>query len=172
MRSVGRVPEESLPAYSPPRRGGALGMTASPLPKIDFPLIIVQGGRFMVIGDRIRALREAKSLSQGDIEKRSGLLRSYLSRVEHGHTVPSVETLEKLAHAIGVPLYQLFYEGDEPPEVPDLPKRLSAGGGQRGRSGKGASPLATLPPVVGRPEESDRRLLLPVAPQMAKRSAR
>src|SRR3989442_5444141 len=86
----------------------------------------------MVIGDRIRALREAKSLSQGDIEKRSGLLRSYLSRVEHGHTVPSVETLEKLAHAIGVPLYQLFYEGDEPPEVPDLPKRLSVGERQWG----------------------------------------
>src|SRR2546425_1342545 len=127
MRSVGRV---------------------SPLPKTDFPLIIVRGGRFMVIGDRIRALREAKNLSQGDIEKRSGLLRSYLSRVEHGHTVPSVETLEKLAHAIGVPLYQLFYEGDEPPEVPDLPKRLSAGERPRGSSCKDARTLATLPRLV------------------------
>src|SRR3989454_7876295 len=102
----------------------------------------------MVIGDRIRALREAKSLSQGDIEKRSGLLRSYLSRVEHGHTVPSVETLEKLAHAIGVPLYQLFYEGDEPPEVPDLPKRLSAGGRPQGRSGEDAPPPSSLPPLL------------------------
>ena len=169
MRSVGRVLEESLPAYSPPRRGGALGMTASPLPKIDFPLIIVQGGRFMVIGDRIRALREAKSLSQGDIEKRSGLLRSYLSRVEHGHTVPSVETLEKLAHAIGVPLYQLFYEGDEPPEVPDLPKRLSVGERQWGSSGKDASTLATFRRLLSRLEESDRRLLLQIAHKMAKR---
>src|SRR3989442_8299195 len=123
----------------------------------------------MVIGDRIRALREAKSLSQGDIEKRSGLLRSYLSRVEHGHTVPSVETLEKLAHAIGVPLYQLFYEGDEPPEVPDLPKRLSAGGGPRGSFGKDARTLATLPRVLGRLLESDRPLLLPIAPQKANR---
>lgn len=123
----------------------------------------------MVIGDRIRALREAKNLSQGDIEKRSGLLRSYLSRVEHGHTVPSVETLEKLAHAIGVPLYQLFYEGDKPPEVPDLPKRLSAGERQWGSSGKDANVLATFRRLLSRLEESDRRLLLQIAHKMAKR---
>ena len=59
----------------------------------------------MIIGDRIRALREAKKLSQGNIEKRSGLKRAYISRVENGHTVPSVETLEKLACALEVPLY-------------------------------------------------------------------
>jgi transcriptional regulator with XRE-family HTH domain len=53
----------------------------------------------MVIGDRLRALREAKSLSQGEIEKRSGLLRCYISRVENGHTVPAIPTLEKLARA-------------------------------------------------------------------------
>ena len=47
----------------------------------------------MLISDRLRALREAKELSQGDIEKRSGLLRPYLSRIENGHTVPTVETL-------------------------------------------------------------------------------
>ena len=59
----------------------------------------------MLIGDRLRAIREAKKLSQGDIERRSGLLRPYLSRIEN-HTVPSVETLEKLARALEVPLYQ------------------------------------------------------------------
>jgi transcriptional regulator with XRE-family HTH domain len=48
----------------------------------------------MLIGDRIRAIREAKHLSQGDIEKRTGMLRVYVSRVENGHTVPSIETLE------------------------------------------------------------------------------
>ena len=62
----------------------------------------------MLIGERLRALRETKKLSQGDIEKRSGLKRAYISRVEHGHTVPSVETLEKLAQALEIPLYQLF----------------------------------------------------------------
>ena len=71
----------------------------------------------------IRAICEAKGLSQGDIEERCGLLRVYLSRVENGHTVPSIETLEKLARALEVPLYQLFYEGKEPPELPHLPKR-------------------------------------------------
>jgi len=37
----------------------------------------------MIIGDRLRALREEKKLSQGDIEKRTGLLRCYISRVEN-----------------------------------------------------------------------------------------
>ncbi len=69
----------------------------------------------MLLGDRLRALRETKKLSQGDIEERSGLKRSYISRVENSHTVPAVEILEKLARALEVPLYQLFYEGEGPP---------------------------------------------------------
>ena len=63
----------------------------------------------MLIGDRLRAFRDAKNLTQGDIERRSGLKSSYISRVENGHTVPAVETSEKLAPALEVPLYQLFY---------------------------------------------------------------
>ena len=51
----------------------------------------------MIIGDRLREMREAKKLSQGDVEKRSGLFRCYISRVENGHTVPAIETLEKMA---------------------------------------------------------------------------
>ena len=65
----------------------------------------------MVISERLRELRESKKLSQGDIEKRPGLRRCYISRVENGHTVPAVETLEKLARALEVPLYQLFSRG-------------------------------------------------------------
>ena len=53
----------------------------------------------MIIGDRLRVLREQKKFSQGEIEKRTGLLRCYISRVENGHTVPAVETLEKFARA-------------------------------------------------------------------------
>ena len=49
----------------------------------------------MMIGERLRELREQKKFSQGEIEKRTGLLRCYTSRVENGHTVPAVETLEK-----------------------------------------------------------------------------
>ena len=75
----------------------------------------------MIIGDRLRAVREEKKLSQGDIEKRTGLLRCYISRVENGHTVPAIETLEKMARALEIPLYQLFYDGEKPPPLPLFP---------------------------------------------------
>ena len=54
----------------------------------------------VLISDRLRSIREEKKLSQGDIEKRTGLLRCYVSRVENGHTVPAVETIEKFARAL------------------------------------------------------------------------
>src|ERR1700753_1008722 len=92
----------------------------------------------MIIGDRLSALREEKELSQGDIEKRTGLLRCYISRVENGHTVPAIETLEKLARALEIPMYQLFYDGDKPPELPTLPKRKTADDIAWGSSGKNA----------------------------------
>jgi transcriptional regulator with XRE-family HTH domain len=66
--------------------------------------------RFMQIGTTIRGYRLQKGLSQGDIEKRTGLLRCYLSRVENGHTVPSLDTLAKIAHALDLPLAQFFAE--------------------------------------------------------------
>lgn len=64
----------------------------------------------MKIGTTIRGYRLQKGLSQGDIEKRTGLLRCYLSRVENGHTVPSLDTLAKIAGALELPLAQLFAE--------------------------------------------------------------
>jgi len=78
----------------------------------------------MVIGNRLKELRESKELSQGDIEKRTGLLRCYISRVENGHTVPAVSTLEKMARALEVPMYQLFHDGEAPASVRNfkLPK--------------------------------------------------
>src|SRR5580658_4168420 len=90
----------------------------------------------MIIGDRLRALREEKKFSQGDIEKRTGLLRCYISRVENGHTIPSIETLEKLARALEIPLYQLFYDGEEPPALPNLSNRRTADDIVWGSSGK------------------------------------
>jgi len=71
----------------------------------------------MDIGKRLQQLRTLKKLSQGNIEKRTGLLRCYVSRVENGFTIPSLETLEKFAKAFGVPLYQLFYEGEGTPSL-------------------------------------------------------
>src|SRR5271169_681342 len=74
----------------------------------------------MVIGDRLKTLREQKKMSQGDIEKRTGLLRCYISRVENDHTVPSVDTLEKMARALEVPMYRLFTDDDhvKKPNIP------------------------------------------------------
>lgn len=66
----------------------------------------------MNIGTTIRGYRLQKAMSQGDIEKRTGLLRCYLSRVENGHTVPSLDTLEKIAGALDIPMSQFF--ADEP----------------------------------------------------------
>ena len=80
----------------------------------------------MVLGDRLRLLRKQKHLQQSDIRTRTGLSRSYISSVEHCHTVPNIETLEIFACALEVPLHRLFYEGEEPPELSNLPKRKSA----------------------------------------------
>jgi transcriptional regulator with XRE-family HTH domain len=123
----------------------------------------------MIIGDRIRALRETKELSQGDIEKRTGLLRCYISRVENGHTVPAIETIEKIARALEVPLYQLFYDGEEPPELPRLPKRRSADDIVWGTAGKEARFLNRLRRLLGKIEEPDRKLLLYMAQKLASR---
>ena len=82
----------------------------------------------MIIGDRLKAVRESKNLSQGHIEQRTGLLRCYISRVENGHTVPSIDTLEKIARALEVPLYQLFYDSDAPPKALAIVKGDSKNG--------------------------------------------
>jgi transcriptional regulator with XRE-family HTH domain len=126
----------------------------------------------MVIADRLRALREQKSLSQGDIEKRTGLLRCYISRVENGHTIPAIETLEKMARAMEVPLYQLFYDGEEPPKLPNIPKRKNGEDGSWGSTGKDARTLDKFRRLLKRAGESDRKLLLFMAQKMARPTGR
>lgn len=121
----------------------------------------------MLIGDRLRSIREEKKLSQGDIEKRTGLLRCYVSRVENGHTVPAVETIEKFARALEVPIYQLFYDGEKPPQLPNLPKRKTAADIVWGATGKDARFLTKLRRLLARTEEGDRKLLLSMAQKIA-----
>jgi transcriptional regulator with XRE-family HTH domain len=121
----------------------------------------------MIIGTRLRDLREQKLLSQGDIEKRTGLLRCYISRVENGHTVPAIETLEKLARALEIPLYQLFYDGEEPPKLPNLPKRATGDDIAWGSSGKEAKMLGQFRRLLGRTNEKNQRILLFMAQKMA-----
>ena len=107
----------------------------------------------MNIGDRLYHLREEEQLSQADIEKRSGLLRNYISRVENGHTVPSVATIEKFAHAIAIPMHHLLNEGEEPPKPPKGVKRRN---GDRGNSGKDANVSTKFSHVLARMSETDR----------------
>jgi transcriptional regulator with XRE-family HTH domain len=122
----------------------------------------------MIIGDRLRVLREQKRFSQGEIEKRTGLLRCYISRVENGHTVPAVETLEKFARALEVPLYHLFYDGEEPPRLPNHTKRKLSGTPNWGDTGKDARLLAKFRQLLSRAGEGDRRLLLFMARKMVR----
>ena len=123
----------------------------------------------MIIADRIRSLRETKNLSQGDIEKRTGLLRCYISRVENGHTVPALDTIEKIARALEVPLYQLFYDGEEPPVLPKLPKRRSSDDIVWGHAGKEARMLTRFRRLLGKIDDQDRKLLFFMAQKLARR---
>jgi transcriptional regulator with XRE-family HTH domain len=123
----------------------------------------------MLIGDRLRKLREEKKLSQGDIEKRTGLLRAYISRTEHGHTIPSIQTLAKIARALEVPLYRLFYEGKKPPNVPNL-LRKSPAETEWGSAGKDAKYLSTLRRLLGKVDEKNRTVILHMARKMVGRA--
>src|SRR5437588_846809 len=123
----------------------------------------------MYIAEKLRQFRESKNLSQGDIEKRTGLLRCYISRVENGHTVPAIETLEKLARALEVPMYKLFYDGEEPPKLAELPKRKSPDDIAWGSAGKDARFLNKLRRLLSKSDEDDRKLILYMAQKVAGR---
>ncbi|MBI1747740.1 MAG: helix-turn-helix transcriptional regulator [Acidobacteria bacterium] len=123
----------------------------------------------MIIGDRLREMREAKKLSQGDIEKGTGLLRCYISRVENGHTIPAVETLEKFAHAFEMPLYHLLYEGDEPPQASASASQSTSEDALWGSFGKDARFLGKLRRLLPRMQPEDRSLLLCLLEKMAHR---
>lgn len=113
-------------------------------------------------------LREEKNLSQGDIEARTGLLRCYISRVENGHTVPSIDTLEKLAAALEIPLYQLFYNGKEPPALLNLSQRA-----EESVDGDGSETdrqfFRKINRLVARIDQQDRELFLHMARKLATR---
>lgn len=117
----------------------------------------------MVIGEQLKASRAQKNLSQGDIEKRTGLLRCYISRVENGHTVPSVETLEKFARALEVPMYRLFTDEDHvtKPKLPTEAIRSRAANSKEDRV------LRALAKLLSRMKVRDRGILFHLASKMA-----
>ena len=119
----------------------------------------------MVIGDKLKELREAKKLSQGDVEKRTGLLRCYTSRMENGHTVPSVDTLEKMARALEVPMYRLFTD-----EAKIEKPNVSFSKAEPARSTKQDSKLRPFLKALSRLTDKDQRLLRHMASKMANRA--
>lgn len=119
----------------------------------------------MEIGNRLRLIREFRQLSQGDIESRTGLLKCYISRVENGHTVPAVETLEKFARALEVPVYALFYSRAEP-------AASDADFGASGLSRKDIRFFRRLSLLLGNMGQDDRKLFLAFAKKLVARRPR
>jgi len=119
----------------------------------------------MVVGERIRALREEKKITRGDLQQRTGLQRTYIWRVEHGYTVPAIETLEKFARGLKVPIYRLFYEGrGRPPLVP-----VNESGGLWGADGEEKKMLGKFRRYLAQLNQSERSLLLYLGEEMARR---
>lgn len=119
----------------------------------------------MIVGDRLKQIREMKNMSQGDIEKKTGLLRCYISRVENGHTVPAIETLEKMARAMDVQLYQIFFDSENAkPQELKLPNHPTLK-----LSPKDAGIVARLSAFVSRMDDKDKKLLVGMAQKLATR---
>ena len=106
------------------------------------------------------------AVSRGDIEKRTGLLRCYISRVENGHTVPSVDTLEKMARALEVPMYRLFTDEDhvERPKIPAGSIRSRMVNSKQEREHRAFAKL------FSRMDDKRRELLIHMPSKMAKRA--
>jgi transcriptional regulator with XRE-family HTH domain len=120
----------------------------------------------MMIGLRLKEIREDKKLSQGDIERISGLKRCYVSRVENGHTVPAVETLEKMARALDVPMYRLFLTGED---IHLPPQRKVAGRDVWGSRGKHRRYLDRLALALQKMTPNNRELILMMTHRIAQR---
>src|SRR5258708_3125886 len=122
----------------------------------------------MIIGDRLREMREENKLSQADIEKRTGLYWYLSPLIKTTPTIPAIETLEKMARALEVPLYQLFYEGEEPPQLPNLLKRKSSDDIAWGSSGKDGRYLNKLRRLLAKADEEHRKLVMYMTQKMAR----
>lgn len=116
----------------------------------------------MNIGETIRNYRLQRSMSQGDIEKRTGLLRCYLSRVENGHTIPSLDTLAKIASAMDLPLSQFFAEGQPNGHHKGLPQL----------SDDEVRFLSQMRRYAANLNDSDRKLVLAMVKKMAASGSR
>src|ERR1700730_19447065 len=112
----------------------------------------------MIIGERLQAIRKHRKLSQRELEERTGLLPCYISGVEHCHTVPSLETLERFARGLEVPLYAFFCDCEIPPPKTINPRNGNGKGAKR-VFGKHARFLHKLRSSLAEMNGSDRQAL-------------
>jgi transcriptional regulator with XRE-family HTH domain len=127
----------------------------------------MEQGADMVISERLRALRQQKGLSQGAIQERTDLLRCYISRLENSHTVPSIDTLEKLARALELPMYKLFYDGEDTPARRILPGSQPESEDMWGGSGRDKKTLHKFRELFSRTSRRDLEFLMLTAEKMA-----
>ena len=120
------------------------------------------------IGIRIRDLRRRRGFSQRDLQQRTGLMRCYISRLENGHTVPTLEILERLAAALDLPLYWLFHEAEEPVGY-DLSFGSGSEGPVRDALFRDTRFLKKLKSLWRRMTDHDREMTLAIASRMAAR---
>ena len=118
----------------------------------------------MVIGDRLKMIRESKNMSQGDVEKRTGLLRCYVSRCENGHTVPNLETLEKWSKALDISMSQLFADNGEPADPLPVAKE-----GQMKLTRTAANHLRRVSAAFSRMQPKDMVIITQLATKFAER---
>lgn len=123
----------------------------------------------MDVGDRLKQFRESKGLTQSEMEERTGLLRGYISRVENGHTVPTLDTLERFARALEVPLYQVLYEGEKPPRAL---KTQGEDMDDWASQGKGRRIFSKLQNAIRKMSVPDRALLLYIAAKIVGKKSR
>lgn len=103
--------------------------------------------------------REEESLARRDRRTIRNALLLHLPD-GNGRTVPAIDTLEKFARALEVPLYQLFYDGGKPPKKLNLTMHKSADNFAWGSSGRDARWLARFRSALARAENSDQKLLM------------
>jgi transcriptional regulator with XRE-family HTH domain len=120
----------------------------------------------MDIGERLKQYRESKGMSQAEMEQRTKLLRCYISRVENGHTVPTIETLERFAVALDMPLYQFLYEEKQ---TSKSAAKSSAEIDDWASRGKGRRVFFRFQKALGKMTPRERALLLHAAEKMVSR---
>jgi transcriptional regulator with XRE-family HTH domain len=109
------------------------------------------------IGKRIRELRMQRGLSQRDVQHSTNMMAAHVSRVELGHTTPSLETVERLAALFGVPLHEMFRDGTERAKIVAF-------------DGEDAPVMRVLARYVRQMNPADRALLLRCAIALTRES--